>query len=239
MSPLFRVLVTALAAATLSVAQSKTCEDKCASKQLAAIKCETMECFCFAYDDPDYVSCMQSECGKGYASVRELQVMTCQAMGTTLSPDPPGTSDAGTQTTTGASNPQATGTGTTSTTSGGNSGGSSGSGSGSASNTSSNSQSSGGKEKLSTAELIGIIIGSVSAVATIIGVWVTIRRRKGRGNDAPTRPPIAYQPVAPQAPVYPPVHPPVHVAPIYHGPPPGYQPPPAYHTVHVTQGWRK
>jgi hypothetical protein len=67
MSHLFKVLVAALAAATLGAAQLQTCEDKCASKQLAAIKCETMECYCFAYDDPDYVSCLQSECGKGYA----------------------------------------------------------------------------------------------------------------------------------------------------------------------------
>lgn len=26
-----------------------------------------MQCICYAYDDPDYVSCLQSECGKGYS----------------------------------------------------------------------------------------------------------------------------------------------------------------------------
>ncbi|KAK0647143.1 hypothetical protein B0T16DRAFT_493977 [Cercophora newfieldiana] len=243
MSRLLRALVMTMTVASLGAAQTKTCEETCEPKQKAAVKCSTMECICYSYDDPDFVSCLQAECGRGYSSVREIQVLSCSYMGVTLTPDPPTAAGAGTQTTTGASNPQATGagtgTGTSNTTPGGNGGGSSsagpGSGSGSDSSSASN-QSSTGKDRLSTAELIGIVIGSVSALATIIGVWVTIKKRKARG---PTLAPTfvsGYQPIPPPAPTYPPAQN-IHVAPIYNGPPPRYQPPPAYHTVHV--GWRK
>ena len=34
---------------------------------VAAVKCSTFDCYCYAYDDPAYVSCLQSECGKGYS----------------------------------------------------------------------------------------------------------------------------------------------------------------------------
>ena len=174
--------------------------------------------------------------------------MACEGLGVILSPEPP---SAGSQTATAASNPQATGAATSGTTTGsGSGGGSSNTGSGSGPNSdsgaSSSDQSPGSsahpgpylptfgqmltlyltENRLTTAELIGICIGSVSAIATIIGVWVTIKKRKGRGNPSPAPAP-AYAPVQN-----------IHVASLYHGPPPGYQPPPAYHTVHHV-GWRK
>lgn len=102
-----------------------------------------------------------------------------------------------------------------------------------------------GEDRLSTAELIGIVIGAVSAVATIIGVWVTIRQKKNkknRGNSNATVLPVVYQPIPPPIPSYPSVQN-IHVSPVYnHGPATNYHhPPPAYQpTYHaVDMNWRK
>jgi uncharacterized membrane protein YgcG len=137
MSRLLKVLVTTLVVAGLGATQSTDCEKTCEPKMLAAVKCQTMDCLCYAYDDPDYVSCMQSECGRGYAcgflvpdirvassipmrmltmdtpvAVREIQVLVCEGFSVTLSPNPPSGGGTNPQTTAAASNPQATGTGT-------------------------------------------------------------------------------------------------------------------------------
>ncbi|KAK3321768.1 hypothetical protein B0H66DRAFT_180595 [Apodospora peruviana] len=248
-----RLFVAALAAATLCAAQVTDCEDTCNPKLVAATKCETLACGCYAYDDPDYVSCLKSECGRGFSSIRDGQVLACSYMGVTLTPDPPsadGSSDSQTTSTAAASDPQTT-SGTTS--GGGSSSGSGGaatnggsSGSTSTDSGSGSQSSGGGKSGLSTAELIGIVIGAISAVAGIIGVWVAIHQGKARRNAraVSAAPPVVYQPIPPPMPTYPSVQN-IHVAPVvnnHHGqyqqPPPNYQPPPAYQPVNMG-GWQK
>ena len=106
-------------------------------------------------------------------------------------------------------------------------------------------------KRLSTGELIGIVIGAISAVATIVGVWVTIKqvkqkKAKNRSNSHTPAQPVAYHPITqPAAPSYPSVQT-FHVAqPVYNAQPynaqayhapPAYQAP-AYHAVDMS--WRK
>ncbi|KAK0725870.1 hypothetical protein B0H67DRAFT_642232 [Lasiosphaeris hirsuta] len=99
-----------------------------------------------------------------------------------------------------------------STTSGSGNGNENGNGSGSGSSSSgdttrtgSGSDSSNGTSKsgLSTGELIGIIIGGISAVATIVGVWVAVKRKKDRKGSVSTPSSGYYQQIGVQQVVLP------------------------------------
>lgn len=162
-------------------------------KLIAAVKCSTYDCACFAFDEPEYVACLQVECGRGYDSVRAAQVMGCSIYDVTLSPNPP----AATPTSPVQASPSTTlGSGNENENGNGNGSGSDSSGSGDTTRTGSVSGSGSSNETsksgLSTGELIGIIIGGVSAVATIVGVWVAVNRRKKDRKGSASTPSSGY-----------------------------------------------
>ncbi|KAK1756541.1 hypothetical protein QBC47DRAFT_445166 [Echria macrotheca] len=225
-----------------TIAQTQPCEDTCKPQIAAATKCTTLACGCYAYDDPSVVSCLQSECGRGFQSVRDNEILYCSYVGVTLTKNPPGSADTTTDPTSSSSGgsqtqPTQGGAAPVPSTKSGNSGGSSsgtGSGSSAGGSSSGSDGSSDNNGGLKTADIIGIVIGSVSAVAGIVGAWVAVRQRRRRGRR-PDSPAADYKPPAygNQGTV--------HNGPVYYvnGPPVPYQPPPAYHQPQPIWGWRR